>query len=269
MSGYKIKFNGIDRLYDKYSWRLTKRAKLVWQSGQVLQGSYQAELEQTIAKHFAVAYTDTGTTAESHAIAFSQGTHTESLSASDQGNQPYVVDGYWNDSSDGTVADNYCLGDEQFDWTMTKGVADSATTSDSIATGAVFNRSFAETPTVSETFIVGQTREFAESISAAQTFAVLSSITKTETVTVSDANTLGINNAVSEGLNASEALDSINTSKGITDTGSITESVAQALSKPAVADTASATDVGIGSVQDYVDPTYLSEDYVGIGWNIT
>jgi len=52
MSGYKIKFNGIDRLYDKFSWRLTKRAKQVWQSGQVLQGSYQAELEQTIAKHF-------------------------------------------------------------------------------------------------------------------------------------------------------------------------------------------------------------------------
>ena len=50
---------------------------------------------------------------------------------------------------------------------------------------------------------------------------------------------------------------------------SITESVAQALSKPAVADSVAATDVGVGSVQDYVDPTYLSEDYVGVGWNIT
>ena len=80
---------------------------------------------------------------------------------------------------------------------------------------------------------------------------------------------MGINKPVSESLTGSEAIDSINTSKGITDTGSITESVAQALSKPAVADTASATDVGVGSVQDYVDPTYLSEDYVGVGWNIT
>ena len=114
---------------------------------------------------------------------------------------------------------------------MTKGVADSATTSDSVSTGAVYNRSFAETPTVTETFLVGQTREFAESLSAVQTFAVLSSIPVTETVTVSDANTLGINNAVSEGLNASEALDSINTSKGITNTLSdITESVGKALS---------------------------------------
>jgi len=226
---------------------------------------------ETIAKVFAVAYTDTGTATESHGIAFTQGAHTELLSASDQGNQPYVVDGYWNDSSDGVDADNYCLGDEQFDWTLSKTVApDSVTTSDSIATGAVYNRSFAETPNVSETFLIGQTREFSESLSAAQTFAVLSSIPVTETVTVSDANILGINNAVSEGLNASEALDSINTSKGITNTlADITDVAAKALSKPAIADSATATDVGVGSVQDYVDPTYLSEDYVGVGWNIT
>ena len=56
MSGYKIKFNGIDRLYDKYSWRLTKRAKEVWQSGQVLQGSFQNELEKTLAEHYKRKY---------------------------------------------------------------------------------------------------------------------------------------------------------------------------------------------------------------------
>jgi len=56
MSGYKIKFNGIDRLYDKYSWRLTKRAKQVWETGQVLQGSYQAELEKVIAEHYERKY---------------------------------------------------------------------------------------------------------------------------------------------------------------------------------------------------------------------
>jgi len=56
MSGYKIKFNGIDRLYNKYSWRLTKRAKEVWESGQVLQGSCQAELEKVIAEHYKRKY---------------------------------------------------------------------------------------------------------------------------------------------------------------------------------------------------------------------
>jgi len=56
MDGYKIKFNGIDRLYNKYSWRLAKRAKQVWESGQVLQGSYQIELEKTLAEQYKRKY---------------------------------------------------------------------------------------------------------------------------------------------------------------------------------------------------------------------
>ena len=52
MSGYKIKFNGIDRLYADYSWRLTRRAKEVWKSGDVLQGRYLAQLEKEIAQKY-------------------------------------------------------------------------------------------------------------------------------------------------------------------------------------------------------------------------
>ena len=54
MTGYKIKFNGIDRVYDDYSWRLTRRAKEVWESGNVLQGKYLKELERQIAKKYNV-----------------------------------------------------------------------------------------------------------------------------------------------------------------------------------------------------------------------
>ena len=50
MNGYKIKFNGVDRLYEAYSWRLNRRAKAVWQSGDVLQGKYLKQLEIEIAK---------------------------------------------------------------------------------------------------------------------------------------------------------------------------------------------------------------------------
>ena len=56
MSGYKIKFNGIDRLYDQYSWRLTRRAKQVWQTGQVLQGNYLKEFEIQLAKKYKRKY---------------------------------------------------------------------------------------------------------------------------------------------------------------------------------------------------------------------
>ena len=77
------------------------------------------------------------------------------------------------------------------------------------------------------------------------------------------------NKPVSESLTGSEAIDSINTSKGITETPSAAESLANALTKPAVVDSASATDTGIGAIHDYCDPTYLGEDYVGTGWNFT
>ena len=56
MSGYKITFNGIDRLYDAYSWRLTRRAKAVWQSGNVLQGKFLKDLETKIAKKYKRKY---------------------------------------------------------------------------------------------------------------------------------------------------------------------------------------------------------------------
>jgi dTDP-4-amino-4,6-dideoxygalactose transaminase len=56
MAGHKITFNGIDRLYDAYSWRLTRRAKAVWQSGHVLQGKFLEQLETEIAKKYKRKY---------------------------------------------------------------------------------------------------------------------------------------------------------------------------------------------------------------------
>ncbi len=56
MNGYKIKFSGVDRLFDDYSWRLSRRAKSVWQSGEVLQGKYLSTLEKEIAKKYSRKY---------------------------------------------------------------------------------------------------------------------------------------------------------------------------------------------------------------------
>ena len=56
MNGYRIKFNGIDRLYDAYSWRLTKRAKAAWESGDVLQGKYLKQLETEVAEKYKRKY---------------------------------------------------------------------------------------------------------------------------------------------------------------------------------------------------------------------
>jgi len=56
MSGYNIKFNGVDRLYGAYSWRLNRRAKAAWESGDVLQGKYLKQLETEIAKKYKRKY---------------------------------------------------------------------------------------------------------------------------------------------------------------------------------------------------------------------
>ena len=56
---------------------------------------------ETIAKVFAVAYTDAPTATESHGIDFTMGTLTNQVSGQDQGSSPYCVTGYWNDGTDG------------------------------------------------------------------------------------------------------------------------------------------------------------------------
>jgi|TARA_B100000035_G_scaffold279515_1_gene259170 dTDP-4-amino-4,6-dideoxygalactose transaminase len=59
-----IKFSGVDRIYDAYSWRITRRAKEVWRSGDVIssrhfKGSFLDKFETAVAKYtkrkFAIA----------------------------------------------------------------------------------------------------------------------------------------------------------------------------------------------------------------------
>jgi dTDP-4-amino-4,6-dideoxygalactose transaminase len=56
MTGYNLKFNGVDRLYDAYSWRLNRRAMSAWKSGDVLQGKYLKQLEIEIAEKYKRKY---------------------------------------------------------------------------------------------------------------------------------------------------------------------------------------------------------------------
>ena len=69
MNGFKIKFNGIDRLYNEYSWRISSRAKEVWKSGNMVSprhtpGSFVDRFENLVAK-----YTD-----RKYAVAVGSGT---------------------------------------------------------------------------------------------------------------------------------------------------------------------------------------------------
>jgi len=51
-----IKFSGVDRIYDEYSWRITRRAKQVWQSGNHISSSHNDnsfldKFEKSVAKY--------------------------------------------------------------------------------------------------------------------------------------------------------------------------------------------------------------------------
>lgn len=51
-----IKFGGVDRIYDAYSWRITRRAKEVWRSGNVVssrhtEGSFLDKFEKSVANY--------------------------------------------------------------------------------------------------------------------------------------------------------------------------------------------------------------------------
>jgi hypothetical protein len=339
---------------------------------------------ETVVFNVSLVKTDAPTAAESHAIHFSPGLITSAVLGTDQGVNPYVVSGYWNDDTDGVSADNYNIGDDQFVKAVSKIFTEALTASDSVAEDAIdisFIRAFTETQTVAEQFVKAYTKVFDDgfsntywtpasgssaytndtgdsggflpyvgtrvgAVTASDSFSyirilgvapsdtvsvtevaqvlVTYNITPSDTGTVSDvyvmnfnqaftetqtvtdspvksvsipvtdsasisesfesllfvsevysdsvtitsSEVLQINKAISETLTGSDALNSINTSKGITETETVTESLVNALSKPAT-DSATATDTGIGSMQDYADPTYLSEDYVGTGWTLT
>ena len=77
-------------------------------------------------------------------------------------------------------------------------------------------------------------------------------------------NNLGVSNSKS----ATDSVNSINTSKGITETETATESAVKSLAK-AASSSGTTDDSGVGSMQDYWDPLYCSEDYVGTGWTFT
>ena len=52
----KIEFIGLDRLYDDFSWRITRRAKAVWKTGNVISSNHKADsyldiFEKAVAKY--------------------------------------------------------------------------------------------------------------------------------------------------------------------------------------------------------------------------
>ena len=303
--------------------------------------------DTVIAKDISMAKADTGSVTEAVGKVFVRGNESEAVQGQDRTSDPYVVDGYWNDSTDGNETDNYCKGNPAVEINIGKILATStASVAESLSSVWNISRAFNNSTNIVDNGILLEwTKAFSDSTShtdlaakafnkalttstssvldspakatgktlATSTSSVTENLTKAWTIvrafsntgTASDSNptfsigqglgstgtaseshaiaagkTLGhstsntdseaiqTGKSVSDTKNASEAINSINTSKGITDSGSVTQAVANALSK-ATTNSASATDTGQGQMHDYCDPTYFAEAYVGTGWNFT
>ena len=208
--------------------------------------------------NLSVTYTDSASVAQSYSSAFSK-VLTETQTASET-----AVKSIGKAASDtGTVSD---IDTYQFSKVSTE----NPSATESFAKVWTINRTFAETPNVTQSLVKSLSLPATDSASVSESISTLLSreVTLSDSASVTSSEILQISKAVSETISASEAITSINTSKGLTETPTGTESLANALSKPAT-DSGVASDTGSGKMQDYVDPTYLAEDYVGSSWNFT
>ena len=132
----------------------------------------EATTSETLAFSITKLLTDAPSATEQLANAFTMGTIAEAVSAQDQGSSPYCNNGYWNDSTDGNVSDNYNIGDELFEMAYGKVLAESASVTDNIDTGVVYQRAFSNTANATDLLQVGHERTFADSTSNTDVFAL-------------------------------------------------------------------------------------------------
>lgn len=145
-----------------------------------------------------------------------------------------------------------------------KSETDTVTTSDlliefSLLTGLV------DTATTSELPIFNfQLNDIADSTTASEISTIETNKALTDTASTAENDTKLFSKALVDTSVASES-SIINMSVNITDTGTASESVAKQFS-PSQSDGATTSDSGLANVQDFSDPDYFEEDYVGTNY---
>lgn len=147
-------------------------------------------------------------------------------------------------SNDRFVADTVQI-IEQYRMLFTKDLADDVAVTDTIV--FVLSPVFVDDVTMVETFTkqVSFDRQFSESLTFTDSYAATFGKLFTDDVVVSDQASVG------GGQNVNEVVSP-------TDVMTIVATMPQA-------DTVTVVDSGLVTMQDYVDPTYFAEDYVGEG----
>ena len=243
----------------------------------VFKSTDQATTSDVLGFIFTSSYTDAATSSETIAKHVAPGAFTSVAVAADTDSSPYVLTGYWNDSSDSNFEDDYNRGNPAFFWSMAKALSETAATTDNNFT-LQYSKVLSSIATTSDSLAFGYWPiiEDGVSVSDALTYTktiILSGLfdsgafDTTATATTSEIISFGKN--INEALGATDTLGSINTSKGITETPATTEHFVKALTLPSVVDSGTTSDAGLGVSQDYMDPSYIAGDLVGTSWTFT
>lgn len=151
---------------------------------------------------------------------------------------------------------------------LEKTIIDTSLATEQLESVVAFVRVFDESVSLTDTNSFGVNRTFTETLSTADSFSheIFIPINLTDTANVADVLITTSNKEISEVVNNTDVL-SINSNNGIVESLSATEVSTAVMQKP-FAETSTASDSGIITIQDYADPTFFGEDYVGAGYNI-
>ena len=133
-----------------------------------------------------------------------------------------------------------------------------------------FNRVFTDIGSVNEVFSFNMSADLGNQIVVTDdfTYDIFIAHILSDTVHIDDAGLFSLSidsKFIEDDITPGEVV-SINTEKGLVEVQTASESAVVTFQKP-FTENGNIADSGIITIQDYSDPTYLSEDYVGAGYN--
>ena len=184
----------------------------------------------------------------------------DTASASDDYYQEYVEDGYLPLNYTGFGISKY----------VEKVLTDVSIPSELLERVVAFNRVFTDTGAANEALSFNMSADLGNQIVVTDdfTYDIFIAHILSDSVHVDDADVISVSldkEFIEDDVTHSEFV-SINTEKGLVEAQTASESNVKTLQKP-FTETGNIADSGVITIQDYSDPTYFGEDYVGVGYN--
>lgn len=214
--------------------------------------------EKVIA--FNPSFSDSATSSESASVAVGTSL-SDSATVSELFSYQKIITPFFTDTS---------VSAEQISFLVNKSLSDTTTNTDVFERVVSYNREFADSSTTSEDFVFNMSADLGNEVVVVDDlqFEIFIPVTVSDSVSVTNgeisfelAPALFCNNpaVVSE-------IPVINISKALVENQTATDAQVITVDKP-FSETGNVADSGVITIQDYSDPTYFSEDYVGAGYS--